>query len=178
MNLFLKSIVEAQDKKYLLEMANSRKKTISIISSYWWDIVSHFFKCVIFPQDPSYNHWLDEISTWFNYINNQFVKTKSFKLKKNIYMDEVFGINNTFEVKDIRGWLENFQMKEGRKYPEFEVSKGLVAKCFEFYYKLANYFSSLFEVDKSDKNKIKKFKPIIQTIIEGRKEIPDWRNLL
>lgn len=180
MNFFLRSVVDAQERKYLLEMASSRKKTISLISGYWWDIVSHFFKCIIFPNDPSYNHWISEIAAWLNYINNQFAKTKSFKLKKEVYMDEVFGINNTFELRDIRSWLENFQLRDGKKYPEFEISKGLVAKCFEYYYKLADYFSSLFEVDRSDKNKTSQFRNIIPKIITATREgeVPDWRILL
>lgn len=173
-----KDLDKISHEEFLLEMANNKKKTISLISGYWWNIASHFFKCVIFTEDDSRSHWIDEISVWLNYVNNQFAKTKSLKLKKEIYLDEVFGVNNSTEPRDIKGWLENFQMKEGRNYPEFEISKGLVAKCFEYYLKFAEYFSSLFEVDRSDKNKINNFKPIVKLFVDGKNDVPDWRTLL
>ena len=173
-----KNLENISQEEFLLEMANNKKKTISLISGYWWNIVSHFFKCIIFPQDTSRSHWIDEISTWLNYINNQFSKTKSLKLRKDIYMDEVFGVNNSTSPRDIRGWIENFQMKEGRNYPEFEISRGLVARCFEYYIRFADYFSSLFEKDRSDRNKIKKFKPIVEMFVDCKDDIPTWRELL
>lgn len=80
------------------------------------------------------------------------------------------------EEKEI--WNLKDYMKEGRNYPEFEISKGLVAKCFEYYFKFAEYFSSLFEVDRSDKNKINKFKLIVKLFADGKNDVPDWRTLL
>lgn len=176
----LKKIVEAQDRKYLLEMANNRKKAIDLIGKYWWNIVSHFFKCIIFPKDSSYNHWLNEIAAWLDYVNHQLVKTKSLKFKKDVYMEETFGITDSFDLRDMKGWLENFKLGDGKKYPKFDLSRGLIAKCFEYYYMLADYFSSLFEVDKSDKNKTSQFKNVIPKILTATKEgdIPDWRTLL
>ena len=178
MNSIWRRLSSISHEEFLTEMANNKKKTISLISGYWWDIVSHFFKCIIFSTSSSINHLIDEIAVWLNYINNQFSKTKSLKLSKNVYLEEVFGVNNTTEPRDIRGWIENFQLKEGIKYPEFTITKGLVARCFEYFVKFADYFSSLFEVDKSDKNKTSAFKPIIKMFVEGSASVPSWKSLL
>ena len=80
----------------LMEMAFQRKVLYNKILYIQDQIALHLCKVLLFPNDPSYNHWLGELNGWLGDINGWTLKGSAHrKLDGKTYYELLF--NHLFD---------------------------------------------------------------------------------
>ena len=75
----------------LNEMAISRQQALSVVDSYVVEYSNHLLKCIIFKNTTNtLNHWISEISNYFNEINNIKIKPDNKKMREDYLYDYFF----------------------------------------------------------------------------------------
>lgn len=125
------------------------------ISGFCEEITSNIIKLCAYPTHLSYQHWIDELATWFNDINSITIKPKGQKFTDDVYDELVFGEFGT-TLTDVRTCIDAWIVKNRKSndpYPEFEVTSKLVRSVFLFVSelrdKLLRIFSSKNNIDRS-----------------------------
>lgn len=132
------------DKEVLLEMAMSLGEAKARLESLEAQYFNHVIKCVIFGDSTNnLYHWEQEIANFLNLANSIKIKSGTGKPSEKFYRDYFFYAWGD-EITDYESGLEYFKVKNGNKYPDFEIIEDLIGKVFEAVSDFAEYFSPLF----------------------------------
>lgn len=127
----------------LNEMAISRQQALSVVDSYVVEYSNHLLKCIIFKNTTNtLNHWISEISNYFNEINNIKIKPDNKKMREDYLYDYFFLASGDVE-DDYSIIVKAFQLKEGKKYPKFKITKELIEEIYNTFLDFANYFAPI-----------------------------------
>ena len=121
-------------------MSYTRSKARSLIDSLSKQVNTHILKYIIYydvrPDDR--NHWLDELSTWFERVNR--ISSKS-NLKRRDYAETLFGwFGDTREDAEINleFFYDEYVKYASDPYPEFEITSKLVNQVYSAYRNVCN----------------------------------------
>ena len=132
-------------KRYIYAMAMERDSAKMHVESYKKCVYNHIIECVVYGDSrQSYNHWIDELSAWFDDINTTLLKIKRNppKFKDFEYRNMVFGLLGT-TTTDAANALTSYKANN-TEYPDFEVTRDLVLKLYGAAGDLEDFFCSLF----------------------------------
>ena len=74
----------------ILELSFDAKTIIWSIRGLANPILNHMFKYYMFPESSHKDHWIHELETWFNDIDDMNIKPKRKKLSKETYYKILF----------------------------------------------------------------------------------------
>lgn len=158
-----------------MEMAEDRGKVLDRLINHSQSLEEHFIKLFTMRNTTNdYNDYVETIANILNVCNKSKVKTKSLKLKEGEYFELLFGINDTFSYGDADVMLNDFYIKNRKKYPTYPYSPymdctALVANFHDCYLDFAKYFSNLMSTDKVGGNRIREFEEKVRSFIEEEK---------
>lgn len=129
-------------------MAHDKKKAETKIEALSEQINNHIIKCVVYRNSTNdLQHWIyDELTTWFDYINNIDVKTKSGKLSERSF-DSILFSEFGENPKDAEFNLVVFRAsvaKLGTEYPDFQITRNLAKKLNDVYTEIRTTFLPIF----------------------------------
>lgn len=111
------------------------------IEGFTLPYIDHIIRCVVFNNTTNdLIHWENEIATYISKVNDITVKPKAEKFSKQFYVENFF-LYWGDEVIDYNIALFDFQRREGKYYPNFEITDQLSNKVFEVVKDFSDYFS-------------------------------------
>lgn len=81
---FLDFLVDKISNTTLFEMAYERKHAKSIVTGLSPQIFKHLLKLYTFDYPIGYNHWINELNTFINKINDIYLKPNNQKISSNV----------------------------------------------------------------------------------------------
>lgn len=159
----IKSINNVIYNRFINEMAGNKNKTISTIQKHSESLIEHFIKMFLFGNSTNnLNDWSDTVANILDFCNTSKVKTSRGKLKYNTYLEELFGINNTFDFGDARGFLYDFYIKHKNDFLNFTFNPmkdiDMVKRFYNSYKEFATYFANIMATDKVGGSRLNEFK--------------------
>jgi hypothetical protein len=79
-------LVDLLNKTILFEMAYERKHALNRLDSLSHQISTHILKLIIFNNSSNFNHWLGELNSWLNQVDDIRLKPNNKKLNKQDYL--------------------------------------------------------------------------------------------
>lgn len=116
--------------RYIKAMSYPKSKAEKVIESYGDAISNHLIKCMLYKDDNSFDHWVKEISNWFQKISEVTIKPKNSKLSKEFYDDMVFGYFGE-NKHDTELSLESFMLANEEKYKYIKLNSDLCNSIWE-----------------------------------------------
>lgn len=109
-------LVDLLNKTILFEMAYERKHALNKLDNLSHPISTHILKLIIFNNSPNFNHWLGELNSWLNQVDDIRLKPTNKKLNRQDYLKYLKGLylENEDQVQ------KNIQ-KLKRLYPNEQV---------------------------------------------------------
>jgi len=140
-------VMERYEKKFkrlLSEMAFSKSQIESEIRSSNRNRTQHLLKCFYMPENTSYSHWLQEIYTDLDDIQQMKWKRRNKHFSKERYFENLWEM--PFENKDdyeiIDSYVEDL-IYQNYKIPEdWKLKKNIFIKNLKhFYWEISELFS-------------------------------------
>ena len=109
-------LIDFLNKTRLFEMAFERKDAIKKLDNLSYEISIHLLKLIVFNNSNNFNHWLGELNSWLNQVDDIRLKPNNKKLKEEDYLKY---------LKEL--YLENIDQVEKNikklknRYPEEKV---------------------------------------------------------
>lgn len=133
-------------KPYIIYgMSLEKSKAERRIRGFSEEITSNIIKLCAYPDSRDYQHWIDELATWFADINDIDVKPKGKKFSSDVYDELIFGEFGT-TLSDVRTCIDAWiiQNRKHKQYPEFEVTNELIRNVFMLVSELRDKFLKIF----------------------------------
>lgn len=134
----------------IFAMADARKHVLEKLDSLNSKIEEHVLKCVVYGHDdPSYEHWIHEITNWISYANDVTLKPNNKKPKASDFLNTVFSFGD--DISDAKLSLGCFQAKihDSDKYSYFEVTDVLARNLLQ---SLNNIVDTMIPIVTKDNN--------------------------
>ena len=125
-NLFLDYV----SSTVLFEMADSRQDARSDVRNMREPIINHLLYLYLYPNSINKNHWLTELSTFFDKIDNLYLKpTGKRKLTGNDYYELLFRQPLEGDIRQLNKRLKRVVEKEGK--PEVNYTSAEILEKLE-----------------------------------------------
>lgn len=150
-------------------MSMNRNKAIQRIDGFNEEIASNILKLSVYTSNTQdYQHWIDELATWFSDINDITIKPSDRKLNESMYDDLVFGQFGT-TISDVRSYIDLWLIRNRKtqQYPNFTNSSKITKDVFLKVSELRAIFLRLF-ASKNNKTRSDILK-LLNTIFYARK---------
>ena len=142
----------------ILGIATTRKHILDACSDRADIILEHLCKCMIYGQLGNdklfnkYDHWISEIGTCINDINNMFWNTNK-KLKREQYDSSLFfELPDTLNEAIAKIHTQYIRDRKSRNpYPEVEVTDKMGLNLFGCSSELREYFSKMLSINNRDR---------------------------
>ena len=105
-------------------MSYPKNKAEKVIESYGDAISDHLIKCILYKNDDAFNHWVKEISNWFQKISDVTIKPNNSKLAIDFYDDTIFGYFGE-NKHDTELSVESFMLANKNQYQEIKLNDDL-----------------------------------------------------
>ncbi len=111
----------------ILGMATPKSEVLKKLKARNFECISHIVKWYVYRENDSQNHWKEEIASYLAYANHKKLKGNKKLTVSDIMNSLLYGVEDGDE-SDAESILQDFIWDVARpeKYPEFEISKGLV----------------------------------------------------
>lgn len=132
-------------KRYIRAMGMDRSSAKLHVESYKKLVADHIIECVVYRDSlDCYEHWITELTAWFDDINTTQLKIKRNppKFKDFEYQEYVFGLLGT-TTTDAKNALMSYKANN-TEYPDFEITRSLVLELYGTVGDIEDYFCNLF----------------------------------
>lgn len=130
----------------IYKMSMNRNKAIQRIDGFNELIASNILKLTVYTSNMrDYQHWIDELATWFSDINDITIKPSDKKLNESMYDELVFGQFGT-TISDVRSYIDLWLIhnRKNQQYPDFTNSSKITKYVFLKVSELRDTFLRLF----------------------------------
>lgn len=125
-NLFLDYV----SSTVLFEMADSRQDARSDVRNMREPIIDHLIYLILYPNSINKNHWLTELSTFFDKIDRLYLKPSGKrKLTGNDYYELLFRQPLEGDIRQLNKRLKRVVEKEGK--PEVNYTSAEILEKLE-----------------------------------------------
>lgn len=136
------------------EFAEDKYRIESELSSHTMPIIEHLAKCLLMPDNNSYNHWKKEIIQQISDIN-KLKSSKKFPKKEQIYK-WTYGKKRDIitDIKAMRRFFKNIENEYSISItkPIYSLCETLDFMCIEYFNLLAKDLSTFGFIDKTKAN--------------------------
>ena len=137
------------------EFAEDKYRIENELSSHTMPVIEHLAKCLLMPNNNSYNHWKKEIIQQISDIN-KLKSSKKFPKKEQIYK-WTYGKKRDIitDIKAMRQFFKNIENEYNISItkPIYNLCETLDFMCIEYFNLLANDLSTFGFIDKTKANK-------------------------